>query len=63
MTLLETMGALAQDDTPLATIIKQSQELTDQAKQCLDAKALHLPSRPGPNHATETLTSRDLINQ
>jgi hypothetical protein len=38
-TLLETMGALAQEGTPLATVIKQAQDLVDQAKQRLDAKA------------------------
>jgi hypothetical protein len=38
-TLLETMGALAQEGTPLATIIKQAQDLANQAKQCLDTKA------------------------
>ena len=32
-TLLGTMGALAQEGTPLATIIKQTQDLADQAKQ------------------------------
>ena len=35
--LLETMGALAQG-MPLATIIKQAQDLANQAKQHLDAK-------------------------
>jgi hypothetical protein len=38
------MGALAQEGTPLATIINQAQDLADQAKQCLDAKAI-APSR------------------
>jgi hypothetical protein len=38
-TLLGTMGALAQEGTPLATIIKQAQDLADQAKQCLEVKA------------------------
>ena len=38
-TLLGTMGALAQEGTPLATIIKQAQDLADQAKQRLEAKA------------------------
>ena len=39
-TLLETMGALAQEGMPLATIIKQTQHLANQAKQRLDAKAV-----------------------
>jgi hypothetical protein len=34
------MGALAQECMPLVTIIKQAQELADQAKQRLDAKAI-----------------------
>ena len=33
------MGGLAQEGMPLATVIKQAQDLADQAKQCLDAKA------------------------
>jgi hypothetical protein len=37
--LLGTMGALEQEGTPLATIIKQAQDLADQAKQRLEAKA------------------------
>ena len=33
------MGALAQEGTPLATIINQAQDLANQAKQRLEAKA------------------------
>jgi hypothetical protein len=43
-TLLETMGALDQEGTPLATIIKQAQDLADQAKQRLNAKVA-MPSK------------------
>ena len=42
--LLNTMGALADDGSPLATVIKQAMDLIDQAKQRIDAKA-DAPSR------------------
>ena len=37
--LLGTMGALAEEGTPLAKIIEQAQDLANQTKQCMDAKA------------------------
>jgi len=43
-TLRKTMGALAQEGTPFVIVIKQDQDLADQAKQRLDAKAT-APSR------------------
>jgi hypothetical protein len=33
------MGALAEEGMPLAKIIKQAQDLANQTKQCIDAKA------------------------
>ena len=57
------MGALAQEGTPLATIITQAQDLADQAKQCLDTKVQHLSDWPDLNRAIKIHAPRDLTDQ
>ena len=57
--LLGTMGALAEEGTPLAKIIEKAQDLANQIKQRIDAKA----ASHDLNLEVVTLLSRDLIDQ
>ena len=56
---LGTMGVLVEEGTPLAKIIEKAQDLANQIKQRIDAKA----ASHDLNLEVVTLLSRDLIDQ
>jgi hypothetical protein len=57
------MGALAEEGTPLAKIIEQAQDLANQTKQCMDAKATKSRSQsrgrnPPPERSKRSVGNR-----